>query len=282
MTIADDSPRRTEGADADVPKKTSRSLLALGWAGMAALLIAGVHGMVDVIFYTKRTMPVLGLVIGYAYLVSRSPETVSVNLKIEFNRFQKYAIAGATLLVLFGVLSARSLLGSALANFGALSQTRTEMRIYNPNFYDEPSLDTIRRQQDLSNAETGFQLALRIDPSNRTAMQRLAEIAMGRGEFERAYELLGNAQSARSQDEVSRLLYGDALVALGKPTQAAQVVRGTGWAGERLYFQAWYRYWQHDDYRRAADAWQAVLLLDGENSEAAYWLEQALDAQGAQ
>ncbi len=267
---------------ADVPTQASRSMLAFGWAGMAALVIAGVHGMVDVIFYTKRTMPVLGLVIAFAYLVSRSPVSIRVNLKIDFHRFQKYAIAGATLMVLFGVLFARPLLGSAFANFGALSQTRTEMRFYNPNFYDEPSLDAIRRQQDLSNAETGFQLALRVQPTNRTAVQRLAEIALGRGDFERANELLEDAHAAGTQDEVSRLLYGDALVALGKPAQAAQIVSGTGWAGERLYFQAWYRYWLHDDFQRAADAWKAVLLLDGENSEAEYWLEQAQDAQGAQ
>ncbi len=268
---------------ADVPERTSRTMLALGWAGIAAVVIAGVHGMVDVIFYTKRTMPVLGVVIGFAamlgLLVSRSPVSVGVNRKMDFNRFQRYAIAAATLLVLFGVLFARPLLGGAFANYGALSQTRTEMRRYNPNFYDEPSLDSIRRKEDLIGAETGLRLALRVQPQNRTAQQRLAEIALGRGDYEQAYALLDNNRADGIQDEVSRLLSGDALVALGQPEQAAQVVSGTGWAGERLYFQAWYRYWQNHDYRRAADAWRAVLLLDGENSEAEYWLEQALDAQ---
>ena len=46
------------------------SLRTLGWAGMAALVTMGVHGMVDVVFMVKPSLPLVGLVIGFASLVN--------------------------------------------------------------------------------------------------------------------------------------------------------------------------------------------------------------------
>ncbi len=40
----------------------------LGWAGLAALFAAGVHGIVDVVFYNGQTLPILGLPLGFAAL----------------------------------------------------------------------------------------------------------------------------------------------------------------------------------------------------------------------
>jgi hypothetical protein len=77
------------------------------------------------------------------------------------------------------------------------------------------------------------------------------------------------------RDEVTRLLLGDALLATGQVEDAVETVRGLTWAEMRIGGQAWYRYWVNGDYRRAADAWGAALLLDPENEEAAHWQQEA-------
>ena len=75
------------------------------------------------------------------------------------------------------------------------------------------------------------------------------------------------AWDAFYRDDVTRLLYGDALVANGQPEKAAQVVQGLSWAESRLMGQADYRYWANQDYRRAIYAWQAVKLINPYNSD---------------
>jgi TolA-binding protein len=52
-------------------------------------------------------------------------------------------------------------------------------------------------------------------------------------------------------------------------------VHGLAWAEERLNYEAWYRYYQNQDYRRAADAYQVVLLLNPNSESASYWLAEA-------
>lgn len=47
------------------------------------------------------------------------------------------------------------------------------------------------------------------------------------------------------------------------------MVRGLKWAEVRLLGQAWSRYWEDKDYRRAADAWAAVSLINPDNKTAA-------------
>ena len=72
----------------------------------------------------------------------------------------------------------------------------------------------------------------------------------------------GDCGSRSGRDVVTRLVYSDALAANGRPEAAAKAVAGLTWAEPRLLGQAWFRYWLNQDYRRAADAWQAVLLLN--------------------
>ncbi len=244
---------------------------ALGWAGMAALAAMSVHGMVDVVFYLKRTAPLLGLVAGFASFVELGRAGKPV-----IRRNVKLAMAGgAALVLLLAVWGYRPLRAAGYANLGALAQTRTEMRRYDPDRFGEPTLDQIRREADLSLAEANFERALSYDPGNRTALQRLAQIELGRGEYPAALERMEAARQAGLQDEVTRLLTGDALVAGGEPLRAVQEVSGIPWAGGRLAFQGWYRYWLGEDYVRAADAWQAVVLLNPQDEEALMRLEEA-------
>ncbi len=248
----------------------------LGWAGMAALAAMSVHGMVDVVFYLKRTAPLLGLVAGFASFVELSRAGKPV-----ISRNVKLAMAGGVVVVsLLAVWGYRPLRAAGYANLGALAQMQIEMRRYNPDRFDAPSLDQIRREADLSFAEANFERALSYDPGNRTALQRMAQIELGRGEYAAALERMEAARQAGLQDEVTRLLTGDALVAGGDPLRAVQEVSGIPWAGGRLAFQGWYRYWLGEDYPRAADAWQAVVLLNPQDEEAKARLNEARDRMG--
>jgi tetratricopeptide (TPR) repeat protein len=158
---------------------------------------------------------------------------------------------------------------------GALVQTQIEMRRYAPDRFDNPTLDQVRREADLSPAESAFERALVYEPGNRTAQQRLAQIELSRGEYVAARQRMEAARQAGRQDEVTRMLLGDALAATGEPQAAAQVVRGIPWVGGRLAGQAWYRYWLGEDYARAADAWQVVLLLNPGDEGALHGLQEA-------
>ena len=73
-----------------------------------------------------------------------------------------------------------------------------------------------------------------------------------------------------------------ALVATGDVEGGVEIVRGVEGAEGRLDGQAWYRYWVGEDYRRAADAWRAVVLLNPDNERAAGAMEAAAAKAGDQ
>lgn len=251
----------------------------LGWAGMAALVAMGVHGMVDVVFMVKRSLPLVGLVIGYTTLVNPSllslAEPATAPVKLGHRERVRIAALGGGAVLLLILAFYRPLLASWYANLGALTQTRMELSRYNPDHFDRPTLDQIRREIDLGDAQRSFERAWSYQPNQRTALQRLALISLSRGEYEAARSLLDHAMVVGEHDQVTRLLYGDMLVAEGRLQEAADAVRGIDWAIDRLMGQAWYRYWLDGDIQRAANAWKTVLLLDPGNQDAQSWLEKA-------
>ena len=88
------------------------------------------------------------------------------------------------------------------------------------------------------------------------------------------------AWDADQHDSVTRMLLGDAEVANGHVENAVEILQGLPWAESRLEGQAYSRYWINADYRRAADAWAAVVKLDPANAGAA--AQQAEAARRAQ
>lgn len=254
-----------------------------GWAGLAAVATAAVHGIFDVVFYVERTLPLIGLALGYAYLASHPPLTVGRRSPVEQRSLAALhpafvagaAAAGVVSVLWVGQLLYRPVLAAWHANLGCLTQTRLELIAFDPFHFDDPTLDDIRRQSDLIWAEGQFRQALAWDAQNVTALQRLAQIALSRGEYAQALDWIEVAWQAGPHDPITRLLRGDALAANGQLAAAAESVRGLAWAEPRLMFQAWYRYWVGADYRRAADAWAVVLLLNPANSEAARWKLEA-------
>jgi hypothetical protein len=254
------------------------ALRILGWAGMAALVAMGVHGMVDVVFAVKRSLPLVGVVVGYVTLLDSIQQPIAESKRAPGKRGDRSRVGivilcgGAVLALLLALY--RPLFASWYANLGTLAQTRLELSRYDPDHFDRPSLDQIRREVDLGRAERSFRLALRFQPVQRTAVERLALISLSRGKYEEAKSVLEGAISSGEHDRVARLLYGDVLVADGRLQAAADEVRGIPWAVDRLFGQAWYRYWLTGDIQRAVNAWQTVLLLDPDNADAQGWLSR--------
>jgi hypothetical protein len=260
----------------------------LGWAGLATLVVTAVHSVFDVVFYGTRTLPLLGLVPAYAWFAARNTEhetrntqyvkreTSNVKRKTSNVKRKTIGLALGGLVLVAALVFHRPLLGAWHANLGTVAETRVELGTYDPAHFDNPTMDRIRQTADLSAAEREFARALEWDGDNVTARQRLGTIAFSRGEYDQGLAQLQAVWEDGQRDAVTRLLLGDGLVATGQVERAAETVRGLTWAEMRLAGQAWYRYWVNEDYHRAADAWEAVTLLNPDRKEElATWQAQA-------
>lgn len=240
------------------------------WGGLAAITAMILHGVVDVSLYLQRTLPLFGIVAGL--LAGEYLRMVPAPVKID----RKIYLVGLAVILGLGAIFWRPLASAANANLGAVMQTNLELGSYDPGHFDTPTLDQVRRTLDLSQAEASFRAAAALD-SNLTAHQRLAEIALSRGQYPEGLEWMRSAWQTGARDEVTRLLYGDGLVANGQPEAAAGVVRGLSWAQGRLKFQAWYRYHRLGESRREVDAWQVAVLLNPGDAQAVNGLRDALN-----
>ncbi len=241
-----------------------------GWAGLAAIGILTVHGIFDVVFYVTRPLPLVGLFLGMTWMLSETSSPAKLARQPSCRRsLRRLTFAtGLTCTALLLLAFLRPLLAAWYANLGVIAQTRLELRTYDSTHFDNPTLDEVRQQLDLSQAVGYFNQSLYWQPANRTATQRLAQISLSVGEYSQALELVQTAWNAGHHDEITRLLLGDALVAQKDPLAAAEIVRGLPQATSRLNTQAWYRYYRQADYGRAVSAFQAVLALDPDNTQA--------------
>ncbi len=251
-----------------------KDVRACAWAGLFSLTAVALHGLFDVVFYIERTLPLIGLALGFAWYAS-SYSQIAVSTPVVNRRY--VWIGGIILAVIlsFSFLYNQEILSAWNSNMGAINQTRAELAYYDPENFKDLTIDQIRRSIDLSQAENGFNQALNYNNSNATALHRLTQIEMSRGEFNLALEHMQTAWDSGHRDDVTRLLYSDALVADGQPSPAAEIVRGIVQAENRLMYQAWYRYRQDQDYQRAVYAWQTVLLLNPDNQQAQQGLKDA-------
>jgi hypothetical protein len=247
---------------------------ACAWAGLFSLTAVALQGLFDVVFYIERTLPLIGLALGFAWYAS-SYSQIAVSTPVVNRRY--VWIGGIILAVIlsFSFLYNQEILSTWNSNMGAINQTRAELVYYDPKNFKDLTIDLIRRSIDLSQAENGFNQSLIYNTANATALHRLTQIEMSRREFSPALEHIQTAWDAGHRDDVTHLLYSDALVADGQPSPAAEIVGSISQAENRLMYQAWYRYRQDQDYQRAVYAYQTVLLLNPDNQQAQQGLKDA-------
>jgi O-antigen ligase len=255
------------------PQSITQSIL--GWAGLACVMAVTLHNFVEVVFFEDRTLPLVGLVLGYAYLAVPAVEAAD-SRRLLHPRVLILGVGMVGLLALTCILFYRPILSAFYANLGAIEQTRLEMSNYDPDNFQNDSLDQVRQHLSLDDVQSLLHKSLDWNPKNRVALLRLGDIALSYNDEPDAAKDLQAAWDYGYHDNRTRLLYGDLLVMQGKVQAAASVQKGVAWAELRMSGQAWYRYWLNNDYRRALDAWQTVLLLDPSNQNARYWSEQAV------
>jgi predicted Zn-dependent protease len=143
------------------------------------------------------------------------------------------AVPVALILLAAAVLFWRPVAAAFEANLGALAQARVELREYDYRHYADRVLRHVRQEVDLGRAQAYYRQALAIDPANATALTHLADIALDQKDYAGALALLQTAWEAGHRDRVTRLLYGDALVAAGRVDEGVQVQRGLRYAAIR-------------------------------------------------
>jgi tetratricopeptide (TPR) repeat protein len=234
--------------------------------GLFALVATTVHDLFDDPLYATVGMPLLWIPVGMivsCWCSMTVEPTVAPGRKVNL-----WLMVSIVVIVGFSLLSVlwRPLRALWYANLGAVHQTRIELSCYDYESFDDPSLDQIRQQVDLAVAERYFEQAIALNPNQVTARTRLAAIALSRAQYDQALMHAQAAWDGGHRDRVTRLIMSDALVATGHVDRGVDLVRELSWAEARLDGQGWYRYWLSKDYRRAADAWRAVLELNPENA----------------
>ena len=221
--------------------------------GLLVMVVVSLHGLVDDPLYSSRTVLLLLL----------PPGLILAGLGAGSRPAWRWQACFAGVLVLVGLGAALLPSGRALwyTNLGAVMQTQVELRLYDSRRFNELTLDQVRQQSDLSAAEAYYRRALALDAAQVTAHTRLAQIALSRNDYEAALYHAETAWNAGNRDRVTRLLYGDALVAHGRVTEAVEIVQGLPWAKDRLLGQAWARYHLGGDKLREAYAREAAQAL---------------------
>ncbi|MBN1875864.1 MAG: O-antigen ligase family protein [Anaerolineae bacterium] len=248
-------------------------------AGLVSLMVILIHGQVEdvlygspwlLLFFVPFALVQWAVVSAGAWAVSRP--------RLEW----RWAAGVLGLLLVLAIVFWRPLLAQGYASLGAMRQARVELARYEfgrtPGFI----MDAVRQEVDLEEAMALFQRAVTLDSGNATARQRLAGIHLSWGEYDTAMHHIGAVWAAGHRDSVTRLLLGDALVALGRVEEAAAVIAGLTWAQVRMEGQAQDRYWRSNDFARAAYAWRAVALVQPAYAERALQKAQEAEKQAVQ
>jgi hypothetical protein len=245
-------------------------------AALASVVVAFLHGLYEPL-YSSRAVLLLFVPFGMLVAAIRAVGASAIQQPNEVRSSRRFGdlVPHFLALVIAGLLGALLVIVSIglgdgsrnpwarvrsawYANLGAVAQARVELATYDPRHFNDPTIDQVRRQEDLTVADLLFAQALKANPNNVTANQRATALALSRGQYEEALVLAQRLWDAGARDRVTRLLYGDALVAAGRPDEAVSVVQGLLFAQARLLGQAWSRYHLSGDAEREAWARDAA------------------------
>jgi putative inorganic carbon (HCO3(-)) transporter len=202
------------------PGRAANVLVCGAIAALVALLL---HGLVEAELYATALTPLLFLPFGFAWALQPVPQDERDSNDRQL-RPVVAVIAGATpvllVLLLFALPGARA---AFQANLGALSQTQAELARY--SWPQWPIQDALRRDPtvDLTGAVTRYEAALQLDPDNVTALRRLGQIELSRGEIKTAQTHLERAYALAPAQRPTRQLLGEVYALTGDAERAAEL-----------------------------------------------------------
>ncbi len=127
-----------------------------------------------------------------------------------------------------------------LANQTTVGQTRQELSLYEwPTW---PIQDAVRRSKlvDTEHWVAQYNAILQLDPTNVTALRRLGQIALSRGNYQQADELLTRAYQVAPQQRATRQLLGEAKALLGDDASAYLLWQGIDLSQGQLELRRWW------------------------------------------
>jgi O-antigen ligase len=232
----------------------ARWLLA---AALVSMGVMGLHGLVDDVAYGSRALVLL-------FVPAAIIAALQHKRPLRAPRWALRVAAIAIALLAIAAAWQRNTVSAALyANLGALAQTQAELSSYRvPDRLPEQ----MRREADLSGAIGRFSRALAIDPGNRTANQRMGEIALARGQYDAARAYLEATYRSDPGSEVTWQLLGDAYLALGRTDDAFALWSRVADAPAKLDLEAILRFEQTGDHARARQAQELAARIRTERT----------------
>ena len=181
---------------------------------LASVGVAIMHGLVDDIPYGSRALMLMFVPFGIAAALQGC-------LPMRAWRVPTPVIGGSiALLALLAMWQRDTLLGAWFANWGALKQAQVELRSYH---FPERVPESVRTSANLTDAISNFERALDYDPNQRTANQRLAAIALARGNYDAAGSYLDGAYARDTMNPVTGRLFANLYWAMGMKDEACQI-----------------------------------------------------------
>lgn len=174
----------------------------LALAGLGAVTLMLLHGLVDVPIYFSRILPLMFIPYGLTVCALEPFKYPRTRLSAADKRKLLVVLAASGILAIgalvFSALRFDSLRAQYEANRGALLQSQVEL----PEILARTLTPTqVRQQADLEPASALYLRALELDPHNRVAHTRLGLIALDRHDFDAAVQEL---QAAYAQDPTNR------------------------------------------------------------------------------
>jgi len=226
-------------------ERTQRVLLGAGVASVVALIV---HGLFDAELYMSPLAPLIFLAVVAlqvtAVKAGREQREQAALVAGYWGDFRWAGVGLALLLVLLPLARPHALAVLA-ANLGAVVQSQSELGAYVNGAGEGESFflqDAVRRDETarLAPAVAWFNRALQLDPSNSTALRRLALLEMAEGRHDAARVHLEAAFRVQPGDRLIRQLLGELAALDGRPLEAAEWWGTVDTAQGQLLVRRWW------------------------------------------
>lgn len=233
----------------------------LSYGGLAATSILLLHGLTDAPLYVSRALPLLFVPLGFSIASLPVPKRQSKKTCSTFTHPSNVTVAvglGLTAVILtLAFLTWNQTFGAWEANLGSVEQSQLEL---GSQHQSGELVSAIRREKDLTNAESSFRQSLAVAPSNPVANRRLGLIQLARMNFGEAINLLEASYQSDPDSQVTRKALGYAYTWNGDLDKAALLLGSIREAENEMgTYSFWWKTQGHPELAKRAAAMSARL-----------------------